>query len=80
VNGLHTFIHLDGRERGLILRTIPVVAAIRIALWFLPVRRVRRLIGACERLPLAIPAETPVSRLVWAVRAPPAAVSRWRPA
>ena len=69
VSGLRTLIHLDGLERGLLLRTIPVVAAIRIALWFLPVRRVRRLIGACERLPLAIPAETPVFQLVWAVRA-----------
>ena len=53
----------------MVLRTFPLVAAIRIALWFLPIRRVRRLIGACEHLPLAIPCETPVSRLVWAVRA-----------
>jgi transglutaminase superfamily protein len=53
----------------MVLRTLPLVVAIRAALWVLPLRQVRRLIHACERLPFRIQPELPVSRLEWAVRA-----------
>jgi len=60
---------LPAAERSLILRTVPLVAAIRMALWVVPLRRVRRLNSAFERLHFSVPAELPVSRLEWAVRA-----------
>jgi hypothetical protein len=66
---LRTFVSLPPVERGLVLRTLPLVAAIRVALWVVPLRRVGRLIRACEHLPFSIPADMPVSRLEWAVRA-----------
>jgi len=66
---LRTFVSLPPAERGLILRTLPLVAAIRVALWVAPLRRVRQMTGACERLHFSIPSDLPVSRLEWAVRA-----------
>ena len=66
---LRTLVSLPSFERGLLLRTLPLVVAIRAALWVLPLRQVRRLIRACERLPFHVPADLPVSRLEWAVRA-----------
>jgi hypothetical protein len=66
---LRTLVNLSPAERGLILRTLPLVAAIRVALWVAPLRRVGRLIRACEHLPLFVPGDLPVSRLEWAVRA-----------
>lgn len=66
---LRTFVRLPPAERGLILRTLPLVAAIRVALWVAPLRRVGRMIRACERLPFSVPRDLPVARLEWAVRA-----------
>jgi len=64
-----TLVSLAPSERRLVLRTLPLVAAIRLALWLAPVRRVGRLLWACERLPFSVPADLPVSRLEWAVQA-----------
>jgi Transglutaminase-like superfamily len=66
---LRTLLSLPPSERALVLRTLPLVGAIRVALWILPVRQVWRLIRAAERLPFSVPANLPVSRLEWAVRA-----------
>ena len=66
---LGTFLSLRRAERGLLLRTLPLVLAIRLALWLLPLRRVVGLIRRWEPLLLALPADLPVSRLEWAVRA-----------
>jgi len=66
---LRTLMNLPRSERELILRTLPLVAAIRAALWVVPLRGVGRLIRACEHLPFSVPADMPVSRLEWAVRA-----------
>jgi hypothetical protein len=66
---LRTLANLPPAERGLILRTLPLVAAIRVTLWVAPLRRVGHLIRACEHLPFSVPGELPVSRLEWAVRA-----------
>ena len=69
MKGLRTFIWLPRDERGLVLRTLLLVAAIRVALWVLPFQPLQRIIGSWERLPLSIPTDMPVGRLVWAVRA-----------
>lgn len=66
---LKTFSNLPAAERRLILRTVPLVAAIRIALWTVPLRSLRRLTKELEWLHFAVPADLPVSRLEWAVRA-----------
>jgi hypothetical protein len=72
VKGLRTLLRLEPDERRLVLRTLLLVAAIRIALWVLPVQRLRRVAGSWaswKYLPLTIPIDVPVGRLVWAVRA-----------
>jgi hypothetical protein len=66
---LGTLLRLPPADRGLLLRTVPLVAAIRVALWVVPLRRVGRLMRIWERLPFSVPANLPVSRLEWAVRA-----------
>jgi Transglutaminase-like superfamily len=66
---LRTLVKLPPCERRLVLRTLPLVAAIRAALWVVPLRRVGRLMRACERLPFSVPVDLPVSRLEWAVLA-----------
>ena len=50
---LRTLVSLAPSERKLVLRTLPLVAAIRVALWVAPLRRVGRLMRACERLPFS---------------------------
>lgn len=69
MKGLITLTRLRADERGLALRALLLVAAIRIALWFLPFKRLRRLTGDWKNVPLAVAHDMPVSRLVWAVRA-----------
>jgi Transglutaminase-like superfamily len=69
MTGLRTFVRLQPAERRLGLRTLLLVAVIRVALWVLPFQRLRRVIGSWQRVPLSVPADTPVPTLVWAVRA-----------
>lgn len=69
MSGLITLGRLRADERGLALRALLLVTTIRIALWVLPLKRLRRLTGDWKNVPLAVPCEMPVSRLVWAVRA-----------
>lgn len=72
MNGLRTLVRLQPDERGLVLRTLLVVAAIRVALWILPLQRLQRVIeswNSWEHLPLSVPNDMPLGRLVWAVRA-----------
>jgi len=69
MSGLRTLRQLPPTERGLLLRTVLLVGAIRTALWLVPFRRARQFMRACKRLPLRVPEEMPVSRLVWAVHA-----------
>ena len=66
---LRTFGRLEPAERRALISAVFLVGGIRVALWLLPVRRVRKILRACERIPLAVPPELPVSRLVWAVQA-----------
>lgn len=72
MKGLRTLMRLRPDERGLVLRTLPLVAAIRVALWVMSFQRLQRVIGfwnSSELLPLSVPINMPVGRLVWAVRA-----------
>lgn|SRR6266436_705975 len=72
MRGLRTFIRLQASERRLVLRTLLLVAAIRVALWVLPFQRLQRVLkswNSWERPPILLPNDIPVGRLVWAVRA-----------
>jgi hypothetical protein len=69
MKGLLTFIRLQHGERGLVVRTLLLVAAIRVALWVFPFRELQRVISSRGRLPLSVSRDVPVGRLVWAVRA-----------
>ena len=72
MKGLRTFIRLQPGERGLVLRTLFLVAAIRVTLWVLPFQRLQRVVGSVDpwkHLLVSIPADVPIARLVWAVRA-----------
>src|SRR6266404_1371114 len=72
MKGLRTFIGLEPGERRLVWQTLLLVAAIRVALWILPFQRLHRVVGSWnsrKHLPLSIPTDMPVGRLVWAVRA-----------
>jgi hypothetical protein len=66
---LRTLASLPPSDRRLVLGAVPLVAAIRVALWIVPVQQVWRMIRACGRLPFSVPTDLPVSRLEWAVRA-----------
>ena len=66
---LRTFLHLPAAERRLIARAALLVAAIRIALWTVPLRRVAHMLRVIDGWNLALPGDFPVSRLEWAVRA-----------
>jgi hypothetical protein len=69
MKGLLTLAGLEPAERSLVLRTVFLVAGVRAALWMVPFRRLPSLLRAFDRLPLSVPREMPVARLVWAVRA-----------
>ena len=65
---IRQFRALPGCERKLLLRAVLLVAAARIALWTLPFRWVRSVVG--RRRPVAPElAAIRVSRLSWAVQA-----------
>jgi hypothetical protein len=66
---LRTYVSLPSSERALVWRTVLLVAAIRIALWVVPLRRVGRLTGMFDRAKFSVPAGLPIARLEWAVRA-----------
>jgi hypothetical protein len=69
MKALRTLRRLSAPERSLVLWTILVVSAIRIALWTASFQRVRSLVERPHRLPIAVSPRMPVSRFVWAVRA-----------
>lgn len=69
MKGLLTLARLEPAERSLALRTLLLVAGVRAALWIVPFPRLQSLIRSLNVLPLSVPRETPVERLVWAVRA-----------
>ncbi len=68
VKRLRQFVELPARERRLLLRAVALVAAVRIALWTLPFRWVRLVVGASRAVSPEL-AGMRVSRLAWAVQA-----------
>jgi len=72
MNSLRTLLGLEADERRLVFRTLVLVAAIRVAFWVLPFQRLQRVASSWSSwkyLPINVPPDMPVSRLVWAVRA-----------
>jgi hypothetical protein len=69
LGGLRSLCGLPAAERQLVLRTIPLVATIRVALWVIPFRRVRHLLRRSEQVTFPVSDSLPISRLEWAVRA-----------
>jgi hypothetical protein len=53
MNGLLTLVRLPAARRKLVLRTLPLVAAVRVGLWVLPYRSLRRMLND-SRLPFAV--------------------------
>jgi len=69
MRGLRTLTRLSSPHRSLVLRALVIVACTRLALSVLSFRTLQHLINVSVRLPFSLPAETQVTRLVWAVRA-----------
>ena len=65
---MRQFAELPARERKLLLRSVLLVAAVRIALWTLPFRWVRLVVGERRAVSPGLTA-IPVKRLTWAVQA-----------
>jgi hypothetical protein len=68
MKGLRTFIRLQPGERELVLRTLLLVATIRVALWVMPFKRLQRVVESWNSSEHRRN-DLPVGRLVWAVRA-----------
>jgi hypothetical protein len=62
------FAELTPRERSLLLRTVILVAAVRLALWTMPFRSARKMLGKRPAFSVKL-AAIPVKRLSWAVQA-----------
>lgn len=69
MKGLFTLARLEPANRSLVLRTLVLVAGVRVALWIVPFPRLQSFLARLDRLPISIPPETPVEALVWAVLA-----------
>ncbi|SRR6266705_3176856 len=62
---LHKFLHLTAVDRSLLVRSVLLLGAARLALWLLPLRVVRRLLARTAR-PTSDAAATP-DRIAWAI-------------
>ena len=69
MKGLLTLARLEPSERSLALRTLLLVAVVRVALWFVPFERVRSFARSSNRLPFSVSREISIRKLVWAVKA-----------
>jgi hypothetical protein len=65
---VHQFAELSPQERSLLLRAVILVVAVRLALWTMPLRAVRKLLAKYATTSANLPA-IPVKRLSWAVQA-----------
>ena len=68
---LQSLLHLTLRECGLLLVALPVVTAVRLALWLLPSRAILRIISRLRSSPrmIADKQSTLASSIPWAVEA-----------
>jgi hypothetical protein len=65
---IRQFANLTPRERLLLLRAVILVATVRLALWTMPFRAVRKLLGKRPAVSVKL-AAIPMKRLSWAVQA-----------
>ena len=74
---MHKLIHLPRAEKRLLVEAIFTVGAIRVGLWLLPFRTLRRLLKSINRKNLEMQGEdlAQIEKAVWAV----GAVSRYVP-
>jgi hypothetical protein len=61
---LHKFLCLARKDREVLIRALFTVAAIRVGLWLLPFRVLRRLLARKTQVPVAVYG---VDSIVWAV-------------
>jgi hypothetical protein len=69
---LRRFFALSGQQRWLLLKTLSLLATVRLGLWVLPFRIVLRLTETLRRkglYRLDTPSDSSVSEVVWAVKA-----------
>jgi hypothetical protein len=69
MTGVRTFTKLTLTEQLLIVRTLLLVAFVRLGLWLVSVERLRKLLTSCACLLPKHSVDRPVGRLVWAVQA-----------
>lgn len=75
---LRRFFALSAPQQWLLLKTLFLVAAVRLGLWVLPFRTVLRMVEALRRKGLSrtdSPSHSSVGEVIWAVKA----ASRWVP-
>jgi hypothetical protein len=68
---VHVFLHLEGKERLLVLEALVMVVAIRLGLWLLSFQKLRALVTRLGQCPVGSHSANslPVDRIAWAVRA-----------
>jgi len=66
---LRKFVDIDRRRRRLVLQAFVVVAASRVLLAIMPLRKVRPLMPALARVVIRRPKPTALAELVWALSA-----------
>ena len=70
MSGIRQFLQLKAAERGVLIRAVPLVAAVQLCLWVIPFRTLHK------RWPALLPrlvrpveqATLPLERIVWLVR------------
>jgi len=67
---LRRFFDLSGQQRWLLLKTLSLLAVVRLGLWVLPFRIVLRLVETLRRkgLPRKTPSCSSVAEVIWAVK------------
>lgn len=68
---VHIFLHLDRKERLLVLEALAIVVAFRLGLWLLPFQKLRALVSKMGQRPIGSHNSSSLSidRITWAVRA-----------
>ena len=75
---VRTLLHLTRREYGLLVAALPLVVAVRLALWIVPSRFIVRLLGRVSATPVSMDQSVPTTILpvLWAVEAASKVVPR----
>lgn len=67
---LRKFLRLEKREQLLLLETVTLLAVVRLGLWLIPFRTVKKLLAKIEQGPARSRSSNPLSvnQIAWAVR------------